>query len=458
MTRTCWLAACAAALLLGGSTAWAQCPSSRAHCPSSAPSCDLPCAPQAPEAARAPYYNELPHIVFPPHAPALSHLSNPVVWERLFEAVASYRCKCCADGQPDAACGPREHSRHKSHDRRMTGALLKLYRFYYRTGHYHAAEFMAAKALPLDPSNIAAEAALCMARLAADAIDHGQGDGDYEDCEASAAPAPRCGMCVGSAVASGVCKGCCKSAKASCACGKDCGCGRDEPCACGADCCCKKARRQNVRRPVHPVMVPPMMMCPACPFCPAFQAAPPPPVRPMFPRAVPGMVPPPAPQMFLPNPPMNVMAPNMACPPGALCCPWAAPVPAAQAERLPPPRVVSNPMPAMGLVSAPANPPTRGPLRISVCGSQVCLRCPGLKACCNNVTSLPDGRALLEGDVCVTFTRADRPAKVQAQRMIVDLEDGSWEVSPVRLEAQGIKPISYKECPCRSEKKLLLTS
>ena len=46
MTRTRWLAACAAALLLGGAA--------RAQCPSSAPSCDLPCAPQAPEAAQQP--------------------------------------------------------------------------------------------------------------------------------------------------------------------------------------------------------------------------------------------------------------------------------------------------------------------------------------------------------------------------------------------------------------------
>ena len=44
---------------------------------------------QAPEATRAPYYNELPHIVFPPYVPAVSPLSNPVVWEPLFEAVAA---------------------------------------------------------------------------------------------------------------------------------------------------------------------------------------------------------------------------------------------------------------------------------------------------------------------------------------------------------------------------------
>jgi hypothetical protein len=133
-------------------------------------------------------------------------------------------------------------------------------------------------------------------------------------------------------------------------------------------------------------------------------------------------------------------------------------MPAAQPERVQAPRMVDSPLRAMGLVSAPAYEPARGPLRISVCGAQVCLRCPCLEACCNNVTSLPDGRALLEGDVCVTFTRADRPAKIQARRMIVDLEDGSYEVSPRQLEAQGVQPIGYQECPCSSVKKKLIFS
>src|SRR5262249_34180424 len=143
-----------------------------------------------------------------------------------------------------------EHHRHS----RAARELLKLYCFYYRTGHYHAAAFVAERALQLDPSNVAAEAALCMARMATDAIDHGRGDGDAEDCEAAADPAPGCGK---GGRGGAACDGCGKSAakacgksaaRATCACGADCGCKKDAPCACGVDCCCDKAQRQRVLR------------------------------------------------------------------------------------------------------------------------------------------------------------------------------------------------------------------
>jgi hypothetical protein len=439
MTRTLWLAACAAALLLGGSTA-------RAQCPSSAPSCDLPCAAQTPADARAPYYHELPQMLFPPHAAALCPISNPAVWARLFEAVASHCCEDCAD----AACGPCERHRHASWKHRMACELLRFFRAFCEEGDYFAAAAVAGRAVQLDPSYATSEVAQ---HMASHPMTGPCGDGDAEDCEA---PAPCYGMCGGCA-ASAACKGCGKSAaRASCACGKDCGCGKDEPCACGADCCCKESRRQNVRRVIRQVVVVPMM-CPACPFCPEVPAALPHPVAPMMPPA-PGMIPPAIPPMMFPPAPMNVMVPHPMCPPAPRVAvqPCMPPMPYGQAERLPAPRLVDSPMAAMGLVSAPASERTRGPIRISVCGAQVCLRCPGLEACCNNVTSLPDGRALLEGDVCLTFTRQDRPAKVQAQRMIVDLEDGSFEVSPKQIEAHGIQPISHTECPCVSAKKKLL--
>src|SRR4051794_26100003 len=95
MTRTLWLAAGAAALLLGGGAA-------RAQCPWSAPSCDLPCATQASEAARAPYYNELPQILFPAQGAGLCPVSNPAVWARLFEAVVNHRCDPSEDCEADA--------------------------------------------------------------------------------------------------------------------------------------------------------------------------------------------------------------------------------------------------------------------------------------------------------------------------------------------------------------------
>ena len=460
MTQSRWLAACAASLLLGGNAGQLQA------------QCCLPCGSQPPEAARAPFYNELPQIIFPAQAPVLAPHSNPVVWARLFEAVASNRCQPC---QASASCNPRERCRVASQNRRMAFELLKLYRLFYREGHYHAAEIVADRAAQLDPSNVAAEAALCMARLATDAIDHCEGmcgdaedcevipppaDACVKDCEKIAPPAAGCGMCVGAAVMSKArpCapKPCCT--RASCACGESCPCAGDEPCACGEKCCCKQAGRQNVLNGAAPrviVIQVPAMMCPPCPACPGFQAALPHPVAAMIPQPLPGMMPPPVPPMFA-QPPMNVMIPNGACPPG--CCvggpmAWR---PAEPAEQLPTPRLMNGPVPGTGLMCGAANPAAADALRIAVCGKQIAITCPPLKACCDSATALPDGRALLEGNVTVTFTRDNRPAKIQAKRMIVDLEDGSYEVSP-----EPLKPISHNECcpekkSCPDAKKKLI--
>jgi hypothetical protein len=460
MTQSRWLAACAATLLLGGA-ALAQAPCNCMPCP--------PCPAQPSEASRAPFYNELPQILFPAQAPVLCPNSNPVVWAHLFEAVAG---KCCRTCRVNVSCNPRERCRTEVQNRRMAFELLKLYRVFYREGHYHAAEIVAGRALQLDPSNGAADAALCMARMATDAIDHAEGMcGDYEDCEADTIPAPRCGMCVVSGAACGACEGCCerdtkacckKAAKTSCACGEDCPCCKDEPCACGAKCGCKKTGRQNVRNDAAPrviVIQVPAMMCPPCPVCPGLQAALPHPVPAMIPHPIPGMMPPPMnfapPPMNFAPPPMDARVPDYGYqpvpPPGYT--PWR---PTPMAEQLPRPRMVEAPVPGvMGLMCGAANTPAPDAMKITVCGKQVSITCPSLKACCDTVTALPDGRALLEGNVSVTFTRDDRPAKIKAQRMIVDLEDGSYEVSPPQASEPALKPIGFKECVLVGGKKLV---
>jgi hypothetical protein len=443
MTRSCWLAACAAALLLGGGAARAQ---------SCAPagSCCPPC-PTA-DTARAPYYDELPKIIFPPHT-AVCPGSGPAVWVRLFDAVAR-NCApagCGANAEGNALVRVRcEVSTH-----RTVSELLKLYRLFYQQGHYHAAETVARRALEIDPGNADADAALSVASVAADAVARARRMcGDAEDCESHEA-GPKCGPCT--KTSAGRCKGGCQAAckacavKASCACGARCACAKDETCACGEDCCCKKANRHNVRHRrrvrqgvlhIFPNPVP-MMMCPACPMCPGVEMA--------LPHPGTALMPPPAPAMM----PPQMMGPAGLGHPGTMmgsCCPC----PVAQPERLPMPRVVSTP-PVPGMVTTAPAESARGPLKIRVCGKQVHLSCPCLEARCDKVTSLPDGRALLEGDVLVTFHMDNRPAKILARRMIVDLEDGTYEVNPVQPQGLGIKPIRHEECApaCKVKKALV---
>ena len=462
MTRTRWLAALAVTLLLGSSPVWAQ-----------APCCCLPCPPQPSEAARAPYYGELPHVLFPTQATILAPQSNPALWARLFEAVARNCCQEVVTCAANAECNSCHSSRHEARNRRMAYELLKLYRVFYRAGHYHAAEVVAGRALQLDPPNIAAEAALSTARLATDAIDHCRADCcDAEACESVAAPAPCCAICVGYAVKAtcckaadkacceccckaagkGCCEGCCKAAgkacckgkasctKASCACGANCECAKEKSCACGKDCCCKKKSvRQNVLHRRRVCMPMPMM----CPFCAEFQGVLPHPVPAMVPHPLAGMMPPvPHPGLMLPHPQPN------AC--------WIATpqCPVMQAEQIGPPCILNNPMPNMSLTSTSSTSAARA-LQVTVCGTQVRLVCPSLEARCDSVKALPDGRALLEGNVEVTFTRENRPARIQAERIIVDLEDGSYEVSPPRRESQSIRSIGHSEAPSYYVKKRL---
>jgi hypothetical protein len=133
-------------------------------------------------------------------------------------------------------------------------------------------------------------------------------------------------------------------------------------------------------------------------------------------------------------------------------------------EPLPMPReVVPAPLPQGALtVSAVAR---RSPPAVQMCvsGKQIQIISPCLEAYCDNVSSLADGRVLLQGDVTVIFHVVDRPAKIVAARMIVDLEDGSYEVNPSAV-APLLRPVTFLDDPfsvikkatdCRHEKPLL---
>ncbi len=463
MTRTFWLAACAAALLSGGRAARAQ----EASVPSGGPKTWI--VPLTTEAPRAPYYYELPQLLFPAQSPPVSQCSSPVVWERVFDAVARTHCQTNTGGA-------RDQARRESRDRRMAFELLKLYRLFYREGHYKAAEIVADRAVQIDPTNPAAEHALAMARLATAAIDSACDDGAAEDCENANVPAPRCGMCPsacgtsqrhcqGSATKpSCACdaKCCCDTDKSSCKCGDSCACAKAKTCACGAKCCCdtdkssckcgdscacgKSGRRDaRIRHRRRLMMVPPCMPMPGAammpytpmPFAPVFQgpASMLPGANVMMPLGLP------MPPGMMPPPPFNVMSP---------ICPghWAGgrPPMAAQAERLPMPQLIApQSAPQANVLVNAIVCRTPAQVQIRVCDKQVQITCPCLEACCDTVSSLADGRVLLEGDVVVTFHVVDRPAKIVARRMIVDLHDGSYEVNPRNVQPQTLKSVSFEE-------------
>src|SRR5262249_37700804 len=71
------------------------------------------------------------------------------------------------------------------------------------------------------------------------------------------------------------------------------------------------------------------------------------------------------------------------------------------------------------------------PMQISVAGRQIRIKTSSMEVCCDRMTCLgPNDRVLLEGNVCVTFFMPDRPATIQAERMVVSFADGSYAVNP----------------------------
>jgi hypothetical protein len=436
MTQSRWLAACAAALLLGGA-ARAQCgPAAGGSCPT-------------PDTARTPSYSEMTPVVYPAQA-AIGPCSGPAIWVRLFDAIAQNLSLPPSKpfGKVEVVRVGCEASTHL-----QVAQLLELYRLYYRLGHYGSAEYIARRLLALDPGNPAADAAMRMAAAAAEKSAHaGSGCGDSDDCEALTGDAQKCGTCAkgrsgcARAASKQCCQGCCKActAKASCACGAKCTCAKDDPCACGEDCCCKKSQskavkhrrlRQGVLVLPNPV---PMMVCPPCPFCPAcpgVEMTLPHVMNPFLPHPVPGMMPPPA---VVPPPSMwHAQGNGYGYPP--------VPGPVAQPEPLPMPCPVERVLPPTMPTGTAEQP--RPQLKFCVVGKQIHLSCPCLDARCDSVSSLPDGRALLEGNVVVNFHTDHQPARIHARSMIVDLEDGTYEVNPPGARKHTVKPVSHQEAP-----------
>lgn len=520
-----WLTACAAALLL---VSGAQAQNCEPSCmdPTWARGQLGPCNPSLPaavEAPRTPYYNELPQVLYP--APALTPSSNPTLWARLFEAIAQERGDeeaCDFEG----TCASQERVRRSVRDRRMAAELLRLYRLFFRAGHYQAAEVVADKALQLDPANVAAEQALAVARLIGARAENSCCEEACECCAsapvAKKAAGKGCTCCdtakarVGCGCAEACCcsrgcgcsekacgcarsaccadeccckektcgcaqqcccvtksKACCCAAAKGCACSAECACCKDAKgcgdsacrcngkaaCACsaGCDCCkekqgcacadgcpCQKKRARpkttRVRRQSRAVMVRPIlpvmqMPCPPVPFAPPFPIGGPPC------PPVPGMawaVPPPVPGCCMPG----------ACPPFAALPPVCTPMRPVNAEQLPAPRWC-GPAAAeeceVGMRAANNVAPDVPPARITVGEHQVRIASAHLKASCDAMTQLPDGRVLLEGEVTVWFRVPGQPAKIVARQIIVNLRDGSYEVNPLSVLPGVLQPIGFKE-------------
>jgi hypothetical protein len=408
------MAACTAALLLGGA-AWGQEPCAARDCRTP---CAASCQPQVPvtatEATPAPYYYELPRILYP-CKPAVTPTSNPALWARLFEAMAKQRQDVCA----------HDFALSEAMKRRLSGELVRLYRILYREGHYRAAEIVAARAVKLDPQDARAHHALITARMVAGPLTP-QCEGAQEECVVPCTPAAVKGGC-GSDRAGSV--------KLPCACGENCCCATapSRPCACGESCPCKKkSRRQNVIRAEIRIHMSGAGI-----------------------NSDQGLV-----GRTVPNERnFDIRLPGrVGCQPVAVevkpCC---APVPAegccvgpvqlwphlglrvVKPVKKPKPELMpAAPMMNVMPLAAPAPQPIPMHLRVGTCGKQIFLACPCLEACCDSITSLDsEGRVLLEGDVTVSFLITDRPAKIVCQRMVVNLKDGSYEVNPASVEQRA---------------------
>jgi hypothetical protein len=303
--------------------------------------------------------------------------------------------------------------------------LLKLYRVCYREGHYRACEILASKALELDPTNLAAEHALTVARLANQAAHDDHCRDGAEECDVNLNAARLgCGMC--RSMLEAVKEASRTKANAKCACAGECKCCQDPTsCTCGEKCPCKQPPPRQRVRGVCTVVVPNMV-----------------------PYFVPGpngeavALPCPLPPNVMPVPVPNLMhgcCPAMPLPPGVMPCPAVTVVP----EPVPMPTL--DP-PAPRVVMTGAKQPSRKhpSVRIDVRDNQVHVTAASVEACADSVTSTAEGRAVFKGNACVTFHGDNLPARILADCIVVDLEDGSYEVNPQDVDSQALKQIGYK--------------
>jgi hypothetical protein len=61
----------------------------------------------------------------------------------------------------------------------------------------------------------------------------------------------------------------------------------------------------------------------------------------------------------------------------------------------------------------------------------------------DSATSLDDGRILFEGDACLEFVGGRLPAKIMAERIVVNLHDGSYEVNPAALGRRLVRQAGH---------------
>ena len=87
-------------------------------------------------------------------------------------------------------------------------------------------------------------------------------------------------------------------------------------------------------------------------------------------------------------------------------------------------------------------------IQVTATGSRIHVVSPCLEARCRRLTSLgTSGRVLLEGGVILTFHMADRPAKIVADRAVVGLTDGFYEIDTrPQLTPAAVYSEPYSRC------------
>jgi hypothetical protein len=189
-------------------------------------------------------------------------------------------------------------------------------------------------------------------------------------------------------------------------------------------------------QPSHPVIIMSPMPAPTQPPMPAtFMPHLPYPLQHAAPPGMPMICPPmPRPaelihdQVFVP-----VVRPQ---PPQAERFPVQFPVPLSMfgsraEEMIPPPTVL------------PSQTPNNMPLQITATGKRVKVSCHRFEARCNRISHLPSGdRIVLEGKVRLTF-KGNNAGKVSAERVEVDMGDGTVEVNPPSAPSRSVVPVGY---------------
>ncbi len=91
----------------------------------------------------------------------------------------------------------------------------------------------------------------------------------------------------------------------------------------------------------------------------------------------------------------------------------------------------------------PLPPSANMPLQVTAAGKRVKVSCPRFEARCTRISYAANGeRIVLEGKVRLTFRGRDG-GKVSAERVEVDVHDGTVEVNPAMPESRAVLPVGY---------------